>query len=167
MDVFLPGLFIFIFSQIIILAQIFLNQGLWRQSLLIDPFQKRAYEMAIKENIAQKNKLQGLYLLHKYDKLFGQCFDVTLKEIYYYEAFGEKDETAMLYQREILSRPFTDISIIKRTRDLYIGLYGNIKGKEKMKEILKQIINNYSKDDKNSDLYKQINSFCLKADLGC
>jgi len=137
------------------------------QSLLFYPLQKKAYETAIEENIRQKDKQQAYYFLQKYDKLFSQCYNVILKEIDYYQAFGEKNKVAILYQQAILSRPLGDIKTLKNMRDFYIELYGNEKANKKMEEILRQVKDLYLKNDRNSDLFKQINSFCLKANLNC
>lgn len=167
LDIIIPSLAIFIGFHVILFGQILLNQDLWRQSLLVYPLQKKAYETAIEENIRQKDKQQAYYFLQKYDKLFSQCYNVILKEIDYYQAFGEKNKVAILYQQAILSRPLGDIKTLKNMRDFYIELYGNEKANKKMEEILRQVKDLYLKNDRNSDLFKQINSFCLKANLNC
>ncbi len=163
----IPALIVFIGAQVIIFGQILLNQGLWRQSLIIYPLQKKAYETAIEESIKLKNKQQAYYFLQKYDQLFGRSFQTIFKEIDYYQVLEDKNKIAALYEQAILLRPFVDVRMMKQMRDFYIELYGSSKANEQMAVILRQIKDSYLKQDRTSDLYRQINSFCLKADLGC
>ena len=158
---------VFIGAQFIIFGQILLNRGLWRQSLILYPLQKKAYEVAIEENIKHKNKQQTYYFLQKYDQIFSRSFDVKTDEINYYQIIEEKNKTAILYDQILLLRPLIDAKMMKQMWDFYIKLYGKSKADEKMSKIFKQIKNSYLKQDRTSDLFKQINGFCLKTDLSC
>lgn len=165
-NIIFPVLIIFLIAQIILLSQILLKQGLWKESLLIYPFQKNAYKIAIQENIELKDKQQGYYFLQKYDQIFGRSLTI-FQETSYYQVFGEKNKVASLYEQSLWFRTFTNIERLKKVWYFYIELYGNIKGDEKMASILKQIKNSYSEKEKTSDFYKLINGFCLKTNIGC
>lgn len=157
---------VFIVAQIILLSQILLKYGLWEQSILINPIQKNAYIAAISKSIKQKDKQQAFYFLQKYDQIFGRS-TVIFKEIFFYRALGDKNKVALLYEQSLWFRTFTSMNNMRQMLIHYINLYGYIKGSEKMSNILKQIKNSYSEKDKTSDYYKQIDSFCLKTNIGC
>jgi len=165
-DVILPVVFVFIGVQIIIFSQILLKYGLWKQSLFIYPLQKRVYQIAIEENIMLNNKQQAYSFLEKYDLIFGKSFSIY-REIDYYQALGEKNKMAALYERSLWFRSFVDINMLKRVWYFYIEFYGRSKADAKMSGILKQIKNSYSEKDKTSDFYKQIDNFCIKTNIGC
>lgn len=163
----IPSLIIFVCAQVILFGQILLNQNLWKQSLSIYPLQKKAYEIAIEEKINQKNKQQAYYFLSKYDRIFGKSYKIKLKETEYYQILDQKNKAGTLYQQVTELRPLINIKMLKRIRDFYIGVYGSTKADKKMTKILRQIINDHLKQDRTSDLYQQINSFCLKTNLDC
>jgi O-antigen ligase len=165
-NIIFPVLIIFLIAQIILLSQILLKQGLWKQSLLIYPFQKNAYKIAIYENIKNKNKKEVYYFLQKYDKIFGKSLTI-FQETYYYQFLGKNDKAASLYEKSLWFRTFTNIQRLKNIWSFYRSTYGNLKGNEKMAQILVKIKKSYSEKDKNSDFYKLINDFCLKTDIGC
>lgn len=161
-----PVVILFIGVQIILFSKILLRQGLWRQSLTINPIQKNAYIMAIEENIKQKDKQQAYYFLQKYDQIFGKSFSV-FDEINYYNIFNEWSKIASLYEQSLWFRPFVDIRMLKRVWYFYKGFYGVPSGNKKMLDILKQIKSSYPNKDRTSDFYKQIDSFCLETNIGC
>jgi len=165
-NIMLPVTVVFIAVQILLFSQILLKQGLWRQSLLIYPFQKNAYKAAIEENIRNKNKKEAYYFLERYDQIFGKSLTI-FQETYYYQFFGENDKVASLYENSLWFRTFTNIPRLKRIWSFYRSVYGNSKGNEKMAQILRQIKKSYSEEDKSSDFYKEINNFCLKTNIGC
>lgn len=156
----------FYWVQIIIFSQILLKYGLWKQSLFIYPLQKRVYQIAIEENIILNNKQQAHSFLEKYDQIFGKSFSIY-REIDYYQALGEKNKMAALYEQSLWFRSFVDINMLKRVWYFYIEFYGQSKADAKMSGILKQIKSSYPNKDRTSDFYKQIDSFCLKTDIGC
>lgn len=165
-DVIWPVVIVFIGVQIIIFSQILLKYGLWKQSLFIYPLQKRVYQIAIEENIILNNKQQAHSFLEKYDQIFGKSFSIY-REIDYYQALGEKNKMAALYEQSLWFRSFVDINMLKRVWYFYIEFYGQSKADAKMSGILKQIKSSYPNKDRTSDFYKQIDSFCLKTDIGC
>jgi len=165
-DIIWPVAIIFIGVQIILFSQILLKHGLWKQSLFIYPFQKKAYEMAIGKNINSKNKQQAYYFLQKYDQIFGRSI-AAYQEINYYQVLGEKNKMLSLYERVLWYRSFTNVNTMKKARYLYSEVYGVTKGNEKMASLLKQIKSSYSEKDKKLDIYRQIDSFCLKTNIGC
>jgi O-antigen ligase len=157
---------IFIGAQIILSSQILLKQGLWKQSLLINPIQQSAYKTGISENIKYKNEQQAHYLLQRYDQNFGNSL-ALYHEINYYQALGEKAKNEPLYEKTLWFRSFLDINKLKQARNFYIDLHGNSKGDERMAQILRKIKKSYSEKEMNSDFYKIINDFCLKTNIGC
>ena len=165
-NIIFPVLIVFIGAQLILLSQILLQQGLWRQAIFINPFQKKTYEMAIKENIRQKNKQKARYFLQKYDRVFGRSIAI-FSEIKYYHVLGDKDKASKLFEEALWFRTFTRNNLIWSAWNYYGDYYGRSKADEKMSSILKQIKNSYAEKDKTSDFYKIINDFCLKTSIGC
>jgi len=165
-DIITPITIIFIIVQVILFSQILLANGLWMQSLILNPFQKNAYRKAIYENIKHKNKQKANYYLQKYDQIFGNSLAI-FEELNYHQALGEKEKSEPLYEKTLLFRSFINVFSLKKTWFFYIDLYGNTKGNQKMADILKKIKKSYSEKDKTSDIYTQINNFCLKTDIGC
>lgn len=164
-----PSLIIFVFGQIILISQILLNRNFWRQSLFIYPMQKKSYELAIEENIRKKSIDQAYYYLKKYNQLFKQNYYAVLNQINYYSnpLLNDKKKLIELYERLILLKPIDEIDNLRKLRYLYTEHYGPIKAREKMSVLLKTIKSNILSNDKKSELYNQINSFCIKAKLGC
>ena len=157
---------VFVAAQMILLSQILLKYGLWEQSLLINPIQKNAYVATIAKSIKEKDKKQTYYFLQKYDQTFGRS-TVIFKEIFFYQALGDKNKVALLYERSLWFRTFTSMNNMRQMLINYTNLYGYIKGSEKMSDMLIQIKNNYSEKDKTSDFYKEIDNFCKKTSIGC
>lgn len=161
----IPVVAIFIAAQLILLSQILLKQGLWRQSLLLYPFQKSAYETVIAKNIINKNKKEAFYFLEKYDQLFGRSLSI-FKEIAYYNALAKKEKVVELYEKSLWFRTYSG-RMMKPAIYFYKGFYGQIKGNQKMSEILKKIKKSYLDKEKDSDFYNEINNFCINTRIDC
>jgi O-antigen ligase len=133
------SLTIFICVQIILFGHILLNRGLWKQSLLVYPLQKKAYETAIEENIKQKDRSQALNYLKKYDQLFGQSFTVVFEEIKYYQDLDKKKEIVEAYKKLLFLNPFITDTIQINMLNSYIDFYGEKKGRQEIGKILLDI----------------------------
>lgn len=165
-DMIFPSLVIFIAVQAIIFGQILLGQGSWKQSLLIYPIQKAAYEMAIEENIRQGNTLQSFNYLQKYDQLFGQSSQGMFNIIKYYKALNMRYEVIRSYKKILLANPL--LLEIKEGEiiNFFIEYYGETKGKEAFTNILNNIIQNIS-FIKNNDLFRLVGIICHEEKLNC
>ncbi len=165
-NIIVPVVIIFCGVQIILFSIILLKKGLWKQSIFIYPLQKTAYEVAIRENIILKNNQRAYFYLNKYKKIFGGVLSI-FQEINFYKALGDNGKVISLYEKLLVTRASVDMDMIKQIYYFYIDLYGQPKAKIKMVGILKQLKNNYSKKEKTSDFYKELDTFCIKANVGC
>lgn len=161
-----PITLIFVLINTILFSKVLLNQGLWRQSLRLYPFQKNTYRIAIEKNIRKNNKKEVNSLLEKYNHNYDKSITV-FDEINYYYFLNNKNIIAELYAKSLLFRPYITIKRLKEIWSYYIETYGIKEGNKKMAEILKKIKKSYSDKDKNSNFYKIINDFCLKTNIGC
>ena len=159
-NIIFSSLAIFTGFQIILFAQILLNQGLWRQSIAIYPFQKKAYEMAIEENIRQGNKQQAYNYLQKYNKLFGQS--ILLKEKKYYQDLNNKQMAMNLYSKALLLNPFIFTYMQNDLLKFYQNYYGQEQGKVYLSVFFKKIIFKFNLANQSNDLFNSINEFCAK-----
>ncbi|MFA5770302.1 MAG: O-antigen ligase family protein [Patescibacteria group bacterium] len=165
-DIIFPSLVIFIGAQVIIFGQILLGHGFWKQSLLIYPIQKSAYEMAIEENIRQGNTQQSFDYLQKYDQLFGQSSQGMFNIIRYYKALDMRGEVIKSYKKMLLANPLLLENNESEIINFFIEYYGEKEGREAFANILNNIIKNTS-FIKNNDLFRLVDIICHEEKLDC
>jgi len=163
--IFIIVLFTFIFGQINLLTNYYLNSDVSEKSLIFNPCRKEIFRKIIDNRIKEGKIIDAKKYLVRYDKFFGQSAHVILEEAAFYEKINELKKTLSLRNKALKLHPLDMNNLSK-----ILELLKDIKDEEEGKRIFTVLLKSMKQHiiyGKNTDLFRVIDIFCREEKLDC